>query len=298
MHALSVGQVAGRLGVTPSTVRMWGRRYGLTASERTAGGHRRYTEADLDRLVLMHEEVIAGATPAAAAAGALGEPSVRPRRAGRGGPGGSTLAVPGAGARVRGVARAASRLDAAGVTRLVARELAERGTLATWDQMIRPVMVASGALWERTGSGIEVEHLLTQAVTTALTQRVGALPELAREHPVVLAGAPSEDHVLPVVALRTALAEVGVPALFLGPRSPLSAVATVARRIRAPGVLVWSLLPDADAAQGLALIGAAHRRIRLVVGGPGWLGLPVEPAGACTTLSEAVEVLSRAWHAR
>lgn len=290
-----MGEVAGRLGVAPSTVRMWGRRYGLTASERTAGGHRRYTEADLGRLVLMHEEVIAGATPAAAAAGALGEPSARPRR---GGPGGSVLAVPGAGARVRGVARAASRLDAAGVTGLVARELAERGTLATWDQTIRPVMVAAGALWERTGSGIEVEHLMTQAVTTALTQRVGTLPELAREHPVVLAGAPSEDHVLPVVALRTALAEVGVPALFLGPRSPLSVVATVARRIRAPGVLVWSLLPDPQAVQGLALIGGAHRRIRLAVGGPGWLGAPVGPADVCTTLGEAVELLSRAWHAR
>ena len=32
---LSVGEVAARLGVSPSTVRMWGERYGLVASTRS-----------------------------------------------------------------------------------------------------------------------------------------------------------------------------------------------------------------------------------------------------------------------
>ena len=39
-----VGVVADWLGIPASTLRTWERRYGLGPSERTRGGHRRYTE--------------------------------------------------------------------------------------------------------------------------------------------------------------------------------------------------------------------------------------------------------------
>ena len=112
MDLLSVGEVAARLGVSPSTVRMWGQRYGLVASTRSPGGHRRYTGEDVDRLRRLHEAVIHGTSPAAAAQTLTGH---RTRVAGgRGGPGG---AVPGAGREARGLARAASRLDEIGAVR-------------------------------------------------------------------------------------------------------------------------------------------------------------------------------------
>ena len=144
MDLLSVGDVAARLGVAPSTVRMWGRRYGLEASDQSAGGHRRYTPADMARLQRMHEAVIAGMSPAEAARQASRARSRTAARQGPGGPGGSVLAVPGAGRAARGLARAAFRLDEMGVEDAVVEALRSVGTLATWDSIVRPVLVASG----------------------------------------------------------------------------------------------------------------------------------------------------------
>ena len=48
----SISDAAEALGVTPPTLRSWELRYGLVTPRRTAGGHRRYTEEDIDRLRL------------------------------------------------------------------------------------------------------------------------------------------------------------------------------------------------------------------------------------------------------
>jgi hypothetical protein len=308
VESLSVGEMAGRLGVAPSTVRMWGTRYGLTASLRTPGGHRRYTPDDVERLERMHAAVIAGASPAAAAADVLRTPDAvaeksaavpAGRRSGRrGGPGGAVLAVPGAGREVQGLARAASRLDAIAVTDAVVTGLHDRGTVAVWDETLRPLLVAAGDLWARTGAGIEVEHVLTQAVTAALIRYTGALPDVARADPILLAGGPLEDHVLPLHAVRAALAERGVPARFLGPRTPMAVIAKAARLTRAPAVLVWSVVSDPSAAEQLPSIGAAHRTVRLLIGGPGWPRSGTGPAVLCSSIGEAVHQLERSWRAR
>ena len=64
---LSVAAVARRLGVAPSTLRTWDRRYGLGPSSHQAGAHRRYTAADLERLVVMRRLTLEGIQPAEAA---------------------------------------------------------------------------------------------------------------------------------------------------------------------------------------------------------------------------------------
>ena len=47
---LRVGEVADRLGVSTSTIRLWERRYGLPRPVRSVGGHRRYSAADVEQL--------------------------------------------------------------------------------------------------------------------------------------------------------------------------------------------------------------------------------------------------------
>ena len=298
MEQLSVGEVAARLGVSPSAVRMWGARYGLVASARSAGGHRRYTPEDVALLQAVHEAVLAGTDPAAAAAAVRGiedvdDPTATPRR--RAGAGGTGLAVPGAGKEARGLARAAARLDEMRAEDAVLAALRATGALAAWDEVVRPVLIAAGAHWAATGSGIEIEHLLTQAVATALVRHTASLAEPPPERPVLLAGGPSEEHVLPLHAARAALAERGVPSRLLGPRTPMTALATAARRTRAAAVLVWLSRPDEAAVAGLAEVAAAHRRARVLVGGPGWEGADTGPASAPRDLAEAVAAIERAW---
>ena len=63
----SIRRCAEVTGMPQSTLRTWERRYGLGPSARTAGGHRRYSAADLDRLRLMCRLLRLGAPTAAAA---------------------------------------------------------------------------------------------------------------------------------------------------------------------------------------------------------------------------------------
>jgi transposase-like protein len=68
---LTVSAAARRLGVAPSTLRTWDRRYGIGPSEHESGRHRRYAPADVARLELMQSALLRGASPAEAARFAL-----------------------------------------------------------------------------------------------------------------------------------------------------------------------------------------------------------------------------------
>jgi excisionase family DNA binding protein len=52
---LSLSEVAGRLGVHPSTVRSWSDR-GYIPAQRTQGGHRRFRRSDVDLWIQTHRE--------------------------------------------------------------------------------------------------------------------------------------------------------------------------------------------------------------------------------------------------
>lgn len=64
---LTTGEVARRLGVAPTTVRTWDRRYGLGPDAHTGGRHRRWTAADVARLERMCALTATGIPPAEAA---------------------------------------------------------------------------------------------------------------------------------------------------------------------------------------------------------------------------------------
>lgn len=310
---LTVGMVAARLGVAPETVRSWERRYGLAPGGRSPGGHRRYTEKDCGRLVLMQRLVGEGATPARAAAQVLATPAdaievsaawarepattavpapgVRRRP---GGPGGRSLAVPGASPEVRGLARAASRLDAESMVDLLTDLLVERGAIATWDDVLRPVLVAAGLRWERTGEGVDVEHVLSEATMEALQAHRARLLRPVPGRPVLLACAPEDAHVLPLHVAAVALAERRVPVRLLGPRVPPHALASAARRTGASAVFVWRQRVEGPAAD-LSGLPRSRPPVLAVVGGPGWRPGQTPPgARLAADLRSAVALLQTA----
>ncbi|MER7477080.1 MerR family transcriptional regulator [Streptomyces sp. NPDC126510] len=70
---MTTGEVARRLGVAPTTVRTWDRRYGLGPEAHTGGRHRRWTPSDVARLERMCALTATGIPPAEAARAVLGE---------------------------------------------------------------------------------------------------------------------------------------------------------------------------------------------------------------------------------
>jgi len=176
--------------------------------------------------------------------------------------------------------------------------LRSEGTVTVWDEVVRPLLVAAGEHWQRTGFGIEIEHLLTQAISMAFVRHVAELPEVTRDRPVLLAGGPNEEHVLALYAVRAGLAERGVPAHLLGPRTPMAALAAASRRTRAPAVLIWMSVKDEPAEGDLGLATATHRWMQLFVGGAGWDGVADSRVRVTVSLADAVTHLEAAWRAR
>lgn len=315
---LSIGIVAARLGVAPGTVRSWGRRYGLLPSGRSAGGHRRYTESDVADLMQMQVLVAGGATPAAAAAAVCagrGRPAVAtglsaglsapasadgappagrpPTRTGSGGPGGRVLAVPGASARAQGLARAAGRLDAEAIGKILGGLLEADGAIRTWEDVLRPVLGAVGARWARTGAGIDIEHVLSEATMEAFrAHRFHQLPPTGGRR-ILLACSAGDLHVLPLHVLGSALAERRVPTLMMGARVPWPVLVSAVRRTRAGGLFLWRQQPaetDIDFSDLLRM----RPPPQIVVGGPGWNSVRLSPGVALSpTLAHTVATLAR-----
>jgi DNA-binding transcriptional MerR regulator len=281
---LTVAAVAHRLGIAPATLRTWDRRYGVGPSEHAAGAHRRYAPSDVARLHTMRRLTLDGVPPAEAARVALAQsvdgpaaadpaaplPDRSGRMSSRGGPGGRVLALPGAGASVRGLSRAAMALDAAAVTSLLREHLRRDGVLHTWDHVLRPVLVAVGARWQATGEGVEVEHLLSDCAGMVLRAHGDGVEPLPRR-PVLLACAPDEQHALPLHALGAALAERGIATRTLGAAMPVAALHAAVRRTGPAALFVWSQLPGTADPEVLAALPVTRPPTVVVVGGPGWL---------------------------
>src|SRR5215218_6409458 len=55
-----IGVVAERTGLTPDVLRVWERRYSVVEPSRSAGGQRVYSDADIERLSLLHRATRGG----------------------------------------------------------------------------------------------------------------------------------------------------------------------------------------------------------------------------------------------
>ncbi len=63
---LTIGELAARTGVQPGTLRMWESRHGFPRAERRESGHRRYPEAEVERVLDVVRQREAGLSLAAA----------------------------------------------------------------------------------------------------------------------------------------------------------------------------------------------------------------------------------------
>ncbi|MGD0924614.1 MAG: MerR family transcriptional regulator [Streptosporangiaceae bacterium] len=327
----SVGAVARRLGVAPSTLRTWNRRYGIGACELSPGKHRRYTAEDITRLEHMQKLILRGAAPADAARAALavpvalapaqagaagagagpvdgtdGEPGGRPltvlvaggvgagpgadrgdadgrdadgspgerlpaSRPGPGhGSGGQRLALPGASAAARGLARAVLALDEKWISEAIRATLARDGSVRTWEELLLPVLSGLGSRFEQTGSCIEAEHLLSVAIMAAFSRRAADLPGWVEHRAVLLASAERDRHSLPLYALAAALAERGIESRLLGSDLPYAALAAAVRRTGPAVVFLWSQVPATGDPAVLPDLFPRRPGARLILGGPGW----------------------------
>ncbi|KFK88053.1 transcriptional regulator [Streptomyces sp. JS01] len=319
---LTTGAVARLLGVAPTTLRSWDRRYGIGPAAREDGRHRRWTGADIAALRHMCALTSAGLPPAEAARTVLagtsgaGTPSTGPSRAEESGAGASgapaaprsarasrapgPLPVGRARQECRGLARAAVRLDAPALDELLTAVLDRYGLPAAWDEVIMPVLHAVGRKWETAGERyIEVEHLLSWHVSGALRGVTAGRTPTPGAGLALLACVPGETHTLALEALAATLAQQGLPVRMFGAAVPAGALEDAIRRTGPAAVVLWAQSRKTASPALVARLDAlewgvrgARRRPVVCVAGPGWAGRQAPGARHLSGLSDAVDTLA------
>ncbi|MFD5519746.1 MerR family transcriptional regulator [Streptomyces sp. NPDC127066] len=287
---VTTGALARRLGVSPTTLRSWDRRYGMGPAVRSGGRHRRWTPQDVAMLEEMCRLTSAGVPPAEAARAAKGRSDPLA-------PGGGSVAdglehpAPSAGAEplgdprqeCKGLARAAVRLDAPSVEDQLTSLVERHGVVVGWEEVMVPTLHAVGRKWESAGDRyVEVEHLLSWHISRVLHRAsgpVGSRSPATGDGPVVLACVPGEQHCLPLEALHAGLVEQGLPARMFGPAVPPEALTAAVRRLGPVAVVLWSQTrstADRPLARHIAAtawgVKGARSHPAVLLGGPGWAG--------------------------
>ncbi|MGW6929290.1 MerR family transcriptional regulator [Lentzea sp. NPDC054927] len=281
--------VAAMLGIAPTTLRTWDQRYGLGPSGRTDGGHRRYEEADVEVLRRMVMWTGQGVAPASAAVLARQEPVARPdtRHA--------EISDESARSARRGFLTAAKRLDESLMLELAAGLITDHGVVSAWESVFVPCLVELGHLVAESGRGVDVEHVASASLQSAL--RGVPRPSKPGVLSALLSCAPDEQHTLALEALGAALSEQDCPWRTLGARVPADALCDAVHRLRPTVVLIWAHRADLAQQVPLEELGARSSAL-LAVAGAGWTGLSLPSlVHRPSTLAEALKlVLDRVRH--
>lgn len=302
---VSISAAAAHLGVAPETLRSWGRRYGIAPSARTAGGHRRFSSDDLARLARMQQLIAAGAGPSHAARRALAEPapphlmgpvrlpaagsSTKSTKQGRPRVALAGPKVPGAPAETCALARALAKGRHDAARGMVRDLLAEGGAARLWDA-VAPLWTALGDPTDDDGPTIGRADYLSVIVTGLREHRACQAPPM-RGRAVVLAGWPHESDDLPLHVVAAGLAEQRIPVRLAGVREPVSSFLSAAANPPVYAVFLWRR-HLADAAARRLDVPRRRSPLRLVVGGPGWDGVPLPAAVRRTeSLRQATGIL-------
>jgi DNA-binding transcriptional MerR regulator len=277
---LPVASVARRLGVAPSTLRTWDRRYGLGPSRHTDGRHRRYGTSDIGRLELMQRALLRGASTAEAARYALEQmPKSAARQPERSRP--SSRSSPpiedapaeeqdGRSRLARRLSTAALAMDVGAVQRMLADMITDVGVLPAWERVIEPVLSAFGTRWRGVSAGAEVEYLLAECVFAALVRATPVLTVPRNHRPVLLGCVPEECDSMALYALAACLAERQLGTQLFGVALPAEVLAVAVRRSAPSAIVLWARRRGAADPRLFATVSCGRQRSRLFALGPGW----------------------------
>ena len=230
---LRIGELARRTDVTVPTLRAWERRYGLLSPQRTDGGHRLYSEADVQRVRRMGELLEAGwqAGPAAREIRRSTDPV--------GASAGSEGAAPTT-ALIARLRAAIDAFDAPDADRAVDDVLARLDVPRALDDVLLPVVRAVGEGWEQDPGAIAREHFATNVLRPRL-QRLLRPAARAGARTCVAATPEHEEHDVGTLAAAVVAADAGWRIHYLGARTPAAALERGVRQLGADAALVGTV---------------------------------------------------------
>lgn len=248
----NIGVVARMTGVSMPTLRAWERRYNFPESERTAGGHRLYSEKDVLRLrwvkarideglqtsqaiqALHHQEEVGRMVP-------VEQPqSWQEERQ----PGISTHL----GSYQQRLMETLLRRDVDSADRLLGEALPLSSPEDLILDVIGPTFAQIGQAWENGHISIATEHLATNYLRQRLLMWMMSGPPPRATKPIVLACGPNEWHEGGLLALGALLRRSRWPVAYLGQSLPLQDLASFVRDLK-PNLAIVVAMTEVSASE-------------------------------------------------
>ena len=273
------------------TLRMWERRYGFPRPERTSGGSRVYSEADVEALRLIKRALEQGYRPGEIVGKPIDEltqlvfvASEAPSRAATATP---TMAT---------VLGALGRDEVALLRAELRRAAVMLGPKRFLAEVAHPLCVRVGELWADGKLEVRHEHLLSECLSAQLRVLMSAYEERPGAPRVLLSTLPNERHGLGLAMAEVYLAASQVTPVLLGVDTPPEQIVKAARShaVDAVGLLVTEASDLKSTKSHIRwILRELPRRVRIWVGGAGGarLGIDDEAVRVVTTWGEMDEAI-------
>lgn len=250
-----IGVVARRTGLKPDLIRAWERRYGAVEPGRTDTRRRSYSDADVERLLLLRRVVgtgrgisqVAGLSNSELEALIENEPkpaatySPPPILS----PTGDHLEDMAEGFLGRCIV-AAQHLDVRGLEMQLDRASVAFGRTHLIEKLLVPLMHRIGDLWHQGALRPIHEHMASAVVRSLLGGLHGACgPEISAPHLVVTTPA-RQHHELGALTVAATAAAEGWQVTYLGPELPPEEIAAAALQKSARAVALSITYPPDD----------------------------------------------------
>ena len=259
-------RVASRLtGVSSDTLRMWERRYGFPKPVRNESQVRVYTDADIERLVLVSRALKAGFRS--------GEVIHRDTEQLRKLLVDATRSEPGDGLHAPTIDSLMGRLmadDPQGLREELRKSVALLGAKQFLMDVAAPLVEQVGTAWAAGRIAIRHEHLVSEVLSSKLRLLLSAYEDRAGGPVVLLATLSEEQHGLGLDMVALYLALEGATPRLLGVNTPPDQIAEAARAFSATVVgLSISEASDLKATEGhlRRVLSALPSEVRVWLGG-------------------------------
>ena len=281
-HPIAV--VSERTGLSQDVLRIWERRYGAVRPHRAAGGRRLYTDADIERLGLLHAATRAGRSIGQVAPmstdallALVGEDAEARARSVRTMTGTSDTA-----ALVETALALTRSLNAQALDERLRREAAFVGLPAFIESVATPLLRRIGDEWHAGSLSPAHEHLASSVLHDIIVETMRAFPHRGGARGVLVATPAGERHAIGAAVVGAAAAVAGWNVLYLGADLPARDIADAARTAGVQVVAVSIVYVD-DRDRVMREMRALKSRlapeITLVAGGAGASALAAELSG-------------------
>jgi DNA-binding transcriptional MerR regulator len=241
----NIGVVSRMTGVSMATLRAWERRYNFPESQRTAGGHRLYSEKDVLHLRWVKERIDEGMQTAQAINALRHQEQV----------GNLTLVEQIPAAHEKRTGKPAPHLDVfeAQLRQALIEHnlgkadsvLGESLALSSPDDLILdvigPALAHIGEAWENGEISVATEHLATNYLRQRLLMWMVSGPPPKTSSPILLACAPNEWHEGSLLVLGALLRRRRWPVAYLGQAVPLQDLAGFVSDLNPPIVILVAM---------------------------------------------------------